>query len=145
VEIDRHVMARVRLPLLVDPPARVEIVGSLLDVDGNELSGLVSLQVTIGAVDGPSLVFACRLLNPGDSGGNIQLVRQGGVTGPNNGDAGEADRLAIRIIDGAGVEHTPASRLGFGKDLSRESQRSWRGGLGQLVADLAHRGRAIGW
>jgi hypothetical protein len=92
-----------------DPPARVEIVGSLLDVDGNELSGLVSQQVTIGAVAGPSLVFAYQLLNPDESRGNIQLAWQGGVTGPNNADVGDGERQAIRIIDADGVEHISPS------------------------------------
>jgi hypothetical protein len=92
----------------------VEVVDTLKDVDGNDLTGLRSEDVTPLAA-GPFLVLAERYLpdNPGLDGecppGTaqvVQLVWSGGVTAPGNNPLGEAQRLAVhvRLENGSIVE-----------------------------------------
>ncbi len=97
-----------------DLPVRVEIVGSVLALDGTELQGL-SADVTTNE-EGPSLVLA--LLDPAetDAAGNeiapgrIQTTWQGGVTGRFGTSIGRRELGSIRIIDENGHAHIP---LGF--------------------------------
>jgi hypothetical protein len=88
----------------------VEVVGVLKDLDGNEITGLRSEDVT-PLEDGPSLVMAERFLatNPGINGECptnsvqvVQLVWGGGVTGPAGAPLEEAQRLgvSVRLKDG---------------------------------------------
>ena len=92
----------------------VEVVGMLDDLDGNEITGLRSEDVT-PLEDGPSLVLAERYLptNPGIDGecptGTaqvVQLVWGGGVTGPAGATLGEPQRLgvSVRLADGNTVQ-----------------------------------------
>ena len=94
-----------------DLPDHVVIVGHVEDVDGNVLTGLISPTVTIGPDTGASLVDAYLFDKPGGPAGSslraIQLVWQGGVTGPNGADPGTNQLNAIRVIDCDGVAHTP--------------------------------------
>ncbi|KPF41716.1 hypothetical protein IP87_01100 [beta proteobacterium AAP121] len=94
-----------------DLPAYVVIVGPVEDVRGNVLEGAVSPPVTIGIRSGPSLVHAFVLNRPdgppGSSRRVIQMVWQGGVTGPNGVEVGTEQLNAIRIIDCNGNAHTP--------------------------------------
>lgn len=94
-----------------DLPAYVVIVGPVEDVKGNVLEGEVSPPVTIGIASGPSLVHAFVLNKPdgppGSSRRVIQMVWQGGVTGPNGVEVGSDQLNAIRIIDCNGNAHTP--------------------------------------
>lgn len=94
-----------------DLPAYVVIVGPVEDVRGNVLEGEVSPPVTIGIRSGPSLVHAFVLNKPdgppGSSRRVIQMVWQGGVTGPNGVEVGTDQLNAIRIIDCNGNAHTP--------------------------------------
>ncbi|MGB0544542.1 MAG: hypothetical protein ACPGPI_12620, partial [Longimicrobiales bacterium] len=92
----------------------VEVVGMLDDLDGNEITGLRSEDVT-PLEDGPSLVLAERYLptNPGIDGECptetaqvVQLVWEGGVTGPAGATLGEPQRLgvSVRLADGNTVQ-----------------------------------------
>jgi hypothetical protein len=92
----------------------VEVVGILEDLDGNEITGLRSEDVT-PLEDGPSLVLAERYLptNPGindecptGTAQVVQLVWGGGVTGPANAPLGEPQRLgvSVRLEDGSSVQ-----------------------------------------
>ena len=92
----------------------VEVVGVLYDLDGNGITGLRSEDVT-PLEDGPSLVLAERYLptNPGIDGecptGTaqvVQLVWEGGVTGPASATLGEPQRLGVfvRLADGNTVQ-----------------------------------------
>ncbi len=94
-----------------DLPDRVEIIGTVEDIDGNVLTGLVSGTVTIGDQSGPSVVYAYLFNKSGGPDGAspraIQLVWQGGVTGP-NGAVLDTDQLnALHVIDCNGIAHTP--------------------------------------
>ncbi len=95
----------------LDFPSYVVIIGPVKDLNGRLLTGLVSPQVTIGALSGPSLVRAKAFLKPerpaGASPLSIQLVWNGGVTGPMNAELGANQLNAIRIIDRNGNAHTP--------------------------------------
>ncbi|MGF1580710.1 MAG: haloalkane dehalogenase [Gemmataceae bacterium] len=94
-----------------DLPVSVEIVGSVLSVDGEELQGLTS-EVTTNE-NGPSLVLA--LVDPAetDADGNettparIQMTWQGGVTGRFGTSIGLKELLKIWIIDENGDAHRP--------------------------------------
>jgi hypothetical protein len=90
-----------------DLPAYVVIVGPVEDVRGKVLEGEVSPPVTIGVASGPSLVHAFVLNKPdgppGSSRRVIQMVWQGGVTGPNGVEVGTDQLTAIRIIDCNGI------------------------------------------
>ncbi len=93
-----------------DFPVSVEVVGSLLSVDGAELSGLTT-QVTTND-NGPSLVSA--LVDPGEVGVNgkvtptrIQTTWQGGVSGRFGMPIGIQQLRGIRIIDVDGEAHVP--------------------------------------
>ncbi len=87
-------------------PARVEVVGSLKDKQGNALTGLYSDKITALA-EGPSLVFA-EALSPASAGLSgecparteqaIQLTWEGGVTGPMGTRLGEAQRTSVTIL-----------------------------------------------
>lgn len=96
-----------------EQPRAVEVVGVLQDVDGNELTGLRSEDVT-PLEDGPSLVLAERYLpsNPGVGGecppGStqvVQLVWTGGVTGPAGSPLEEPQRTGVSVLleDGSTV------------------------------------------
>jgi len=92
-----------------DLPVSVEIVGSVLSVDGEELRGLTSEVTTNGSL----LVLA--LVDPAEtnSAGNettptrIQLTFNGGVTGEFNSELGVDELLAFRIYDEDGHSHIP--------------------------------------
>jgi hypothetical protein len=96
-----------------DLPDRVEIVGAVKDINGNLLTGLVSPPVIIGANIGPSLVYAYLIYQPGGPAGSsstvVQLVWEGGVTGPNGAEPGTDQLNSIRIIDCNGNVHSPLS------------------------------------
>ncbi len=83
----------------------VEVVGVLEDLDGNEITGLRSEDVT-PLEDGPSLVLTERYLptNPGidsecpsGTAQVVQLVWGGGVTGPAGAPVGEEQRLGVSV------------------------------------------------
>lgn len=83
----------------------VEVVGVLEDLDGNEISGLRSEDVT-PLEGGPGLVLAERYLPSNPGIGNecptgttqvVQLVWGGGVTGPAGAPLGEAQRLGVSV------------------------------------------------
>ena len=83
----------------------VEVVGTLDDLDGNQISGIRSDDVT-PLEAGPGLVLAARYLptNPGiddecpdDTEQVVQLVWGGGVTGPLNARLGEDQRLGVSV------------------------------------------------
>ncbi len=92
-----------------DLPVSVEIVGSVLSVDGEELQGLTAEITT----EGSAMVLA--LVDPAEtnSAGNettptrIQLTFNGGVTGPFNAEPGSDELAAFQIIDEEGNSHTP--------------------------------------
>jgi hypothetical protein len=93
-----------------DLPVGVEVVGSLLSVDGEELSGLTA-QVTTNE-NGPSLVSA--LVDPGEASASgevtptrIQTTWQGGVSGRFGRPIGIQQLRGIRIIDANGDAHVP--------------------------------------
>ncbi len=98
-----------------DLPDRVEIVGPVQDVNGNLLTGLVSPPVIIGSQSGPSpvrtLLFNQPDGPPESSPRAIQMVWDGGVTGPNGAEPGTEQLNAIRVIDCDGNAFTP---LAFG-------------------------------
>lgn len=83
----------------------VDVVGVLEDLDGNEVTGLRSENVT-PLEDGPGLVLAERYLptNPGidgecptDTAQVVQLVWAGGVTAANSAALGEPQRLGVTV------------------------------------------------
>lgn len=92
----------------------VEVVGVLLDLEGNEITELRSDEVT-PLEDGPEIVLAERFL-PSEPGIDnecpegtsqvVQLVWAGGVTGPANSELGEAQRLGVTVTleDGSSVQ-----------------------------------------
>ena len=95
------------------PPRAVRVVGPLRSVGGDLLQGIETRAITRLAA-GPSLVFAERFdpATPGLAGecppGTrqvVQLMWEGGVTGPDSAPLGEAQRGAIRVTieDGSGV------------------------------------------
>ena len=94
-----------------DLPDRVEIIGAVEDINGNSLKGLVSPSVTIGSSNGPALINAYLFNQVGGPAGSspraLQLVWNGGVTGPRGGDLGEAELNAIKLIDCDGNRHAP--------------------------------------
>jgi hypothetical protein len=95
----------------MDFPAYVLIVGPVRDINGNLLTGKISPPVTIGPQSGPSLVRASLFTKPGGPAGSsrraIQMVWQGGVTGPFGAELGTNQLNAIRIIDRNGNAYTP--------------------------------------
>ncbi len=95
----------------MDLPAYVLIVGPVQDINGNLLTGKVSPPATIGFQSGPSLVKALLFNKPGGPAGSsrraIQMIWQGGVTGPFGAELGADQLNAIRIIDRYGNAHTP--------------------------------------
>jgi len=97
-----------------DLPDRVEIIGAVEDINGNSLTGLISPTVTVGYSTGPALINAYLFDQVGGPAGSspraLQLVWNGGVTGPFGGDLGEAELNAIHLIDCDGNRHAP---LGF--------------------------------
>ncbi|MGC6456783.1 MAG: hypothetical protein ACON4R_00285 [Akkermansiaceae bacterium] len=97
-----------------DLPDRVKIIGAVEDINGNSLTGLVSPTVTVGSSAGPSLINAYLFNQVGGPAGSspraLQLVWNGGVTGPQGGDLGEAELNAIQLLDCDGNRHAP---LGF--------------------------------
>lgn len=87
-------------------PLSVEIVEQLEDIDGNSLIGLRGEKVTALA-DGPSLVFAERFAPgmpglegecPEETAQAVLLTWEGGVTGPQGADLGEAQRSAMSVL-----------------------------------------------
>lgn len=87
-------------------PISVEIVDQLEDIEGNSLVGLKGEMVTALAA-GPSLVFAERFAPswpglegecPTETAQAVLLTWEGGVTGPQGADLGEAQRTAISVI-----------------------------------------------
>ncbi len=93
-----------------DLPVNVEIVGSVLSLDGEELKGLTSGVTT--NEEGPRLVMAT--LDPGETNSSgestharIQTTWQGGVTGRNGTEIGPKELRGIRIIDQNGDAHLP--------------------------------------
>jgi hypothetical protein len=92
----------------------VEVVGNIADLDGNEISGIRSEDVT-PLEDGPDLVLAERYLPtnpgidnecPGDAEQVLQLVWGGGVTGPDNAPLDDDQRLgvSVQLEDGSTVQ-----------------------------------------
>ena len=75
-----------------DLPDRVEIIGAVEDINGNSLTGLVSPTVTVGSSTGPALINAYLFNQLGGPAGSspraLQLVWNGGVTGPRGRDLG---------------------------------------------------------
>ena len=73
----------------------MEIIGEVEDINGNSLKGLVSPTVIVGSSTGPALINAYLFNQVGGPAGSspraLQLVWNGGVTGPRGGDLGEAE------------------------------------------------------
>jgi hypothetical protein len=99
------------------PPRAVVVVGGLADVAGRSLVGLRSIAVT-PLEAGPSLVLAERFEPdaPGLTGecptGTaqvVQLVFEGGVTGPQGAALGEPQRTGIRVTLENGERATPVA------------------------------------
>jgi hypothetical protein len=93
-----------------DLPVNVEIVGSALSLDGEELKGLTS-DVTTNE-EGPRLVMAT--LEPAETNSSgastharIQTTWQGGVTAHSGRRIGLAELRGFRIIDRNGDAHLP--------------------------------------
>jgi hypothetical protein len=113
-----------RTVLLIGPfspenslPISVEIVGELDDIDGNSLLGLKGETVTALAA-GPSLVFAEGYAPsmsglagecPEETTQAILLTWEGGVTGPQGADLGEAQRTAMSVLLESGGRVNPFS------------------------------------
>ena len=103
-----------------DMPVSVEVVGSVLSVDGEELQGLTS-DVTTNEF-GASLVLA--LVDPAETNaaGNettptrIQVTFDGGVSGAFGDELGVEELLAFRIIDENGDSHIPTGFEDLGDD-----------------------------
>ncbi len=96
-------------------PRAVRVVGALRDTDGNTLRGLDTNTIT-PLEAGPSLVLAERFAptTPGLAGECppateqvVQLTWQGGVTGPDGADLGEAQRTAVSVTLEDGRTVTP--------------------------------------
>jgi hypothetical protein len=92
-----------------DRPSRVSIVGELSAVDGTDLNGLDTSDVSTFE-DGPEVVLAktrpaqehCSSLGSTDE---IQTTWQGGVTGPRGSEVG-ADQLdGFIVTDAGGAQH----------------------------------------
>jgi len=97
------------------PPRAVRVVGALRDTDGNAIEGLRTTDIT-ALEAGPSLVLAERFApdTPGLAGECpaataqvVQLTWQGGVTGPDGADLGEAQRAAVTVTLEDGSTVTP--------------------------------------
>jgi len=87
------------------PPQAVEVTGHLLDENGESLTGVRTEQITPLAA-GPSLVLAERYspATPEFAGDCpeltqqiVQLVWDGGVTGPQGADLGDAQRQGVHV------------------------------------------------
>jgi hypothetical protein len=98
------------------PPSAVEVVGALRTIGGASATGLRTTAITpLGA--GPLVVMA-EALSPAAAGlqgacpaGTLQLVQlvwQGGVTGPNGAALGPAQRAAVtlHLAGGAAIQPT---------------------------------------
>ncbi len=99
------------------PPRAVEVVGSLQDTQGKEVRGARTTTVT-PLQSGPSLVLAERYdpATPGLAGECppstkqvVQLVWEGGVTGADGAELGEAQRQAVSVTLEDGSTVTPAA------------------------------------
>lgn len=99
------------------PPRAVVVVGALADTAGGSLTGLRTDAIT-PLQAGPSLVLAERFApdTPGLAGecpaGTaqvVQLVWEGGVTGPQDAALGEPQRLGVRVTLEDGRVVTPVA------------------------------------
>lgn len=99
------------------PPTAVQVVGSLEDVTGATIHGL-STSTIVPLAAGPSLVLAERFdpATPGLAGECppatqqvVQLIWQGGVTGPRGAALGEAQRQAVSVTLVDGTTVTPVA------------------------------------
>ncbi len=97
------------------PPRAVRVVGSVRDTAGNSIEGLSTTAITPLAA-GPAVVLAERFApnTPGLAGECpeatqqvVQLTWQGGVTGPDGADLGEAERTAVTVTLEDGSTVTP--------------------------------------
>jgi len=102
-----------------DPPLAVEVVGDVRAVDGVSVQGLRTDTITPLAA-GPSVVLAESFdpaapgLDPECPAGTarvVQLVFEGGVTGPNGSALGEPQRLGVSLHL-AGGDVVPPTALG---------------------------------
>lgn len=98
-------------------PRAVEVVGDVEDLDGNTLLGLRTEALT-ALEQGPSVVLAeryapdtCGLEDecPDGTSQVVQLVWEGGVSGPAGGPLGEAQRLAVSVSLEDGSTVTPVA------------------------------------
>ncbi len=96
-------------------PRAVRVVGALRDTDGNTLMGLHTNTIT-PLEAGPGMVLAERFAptTPGLAGECppateqvVQLTWQGGVTGPDGADLGDAQRTAVSVTLEDGRTVTP--------------------------------------
>lgn len=99
------------------PPRAVVVVGGLEDAAGRSLAGLRSDAITPLAA-GPSLVLAERFAPdtvglagecPAGTRQVVQLVWEGGVTGPQGAALGEPQRLGVRVALEDGRVVTPVA------------------------------------
>lgn len=97
------------------PPKSVEVVGELRDVEGRSLKD-VRIDTVTPLEDGPSVVLAERFApdTPGLVGECppqtkqvVQLVFEGGVTGPGNSKLGQPQRRAVTVTLSDGSTVTP--------------------------------------
>jgi hypothetical protein len=99
------------------PPRAVRVVGPVRDTGGNSIQGLHT--TTIAPLEaGPSLVLAERFepTTPGLAGECppatqqvVQLTWEGGVTGPDGADLGDAQRAAVSVTLEDGRTVTPVA------------------------------------
>lgn len=87
------------------PPGAVRVVGELRDLEGNTVRG-ASTTTIVPLRAGPSLVLAERFAPttaglagecPPATKQVVQLTWEGGVTGPDGADLGEAQRTAVTV------------------------------------------------
>jgi hypothetical protein len=99
------------------PPRAVAVVGALEDVHGRRLTGMRTDAITPLAA-GPSLILAERFdpATPGlvgecpaDTLQVVQLVWEGGVTGPGGAALGEPQRWGVRVTLEGGEAVTPVA------------------------------------
>ncbi len=91
----------------LSPPRAVQVVGPLLDIHGRSLLGLRIEKVRPLSGAGPRLLMAERFdpKTPGLQGECpkntkqvIQTIWEGGVSGPNGADLGEAQRQGVTVL-----------------------------------------------
>lgn len=104
-----------------DPPVRLDVVRSVLLLNGGDAMGLSSDRITSLAL-GPELRIGYRYAPselpssscPQSTMQIVQLTWAGGVTAPGGGELGDAARMRMRVTLSNGVQVTPIALADLG-------------------------------